>query len=69
MDFPHGSVVKSAAMQETQETRVQSLEEEVAAHSSVHAWKILWTEKPGRLQSMGSELDTTEQLHTRVPHL
>ena len=30
----------------------------MAAHSSTLAWKILWTEEPGRLQS-----DTTEQLH------
>ena len=43
-----------------QETRVQSLgqegllEKEVAAHSNILAWKIPWTEEPGRLQSMGS---------------
>ena len=36
----------------------------MATCSSVVAWKIAWTEEPGRLQSMGSkELDTTEQLH------
>ena len=36
----------------------------MAAHSSTIAWKIPWTEEPGRLQSMGSlESDTTEQLH------
>ena len=36
----------------------------MAPHSSTLAWKIPWTEKPGRLQSMGSlELDTTERLH------
>ena len=29
------------------------LEKEVATHSSTLAWKIPWTEKPGRLQSMG----------------
>ena len=28
---------------------------EMAAHSSTLAWKIPWTEKPGRLQSMGSQ--------------
>ena len=45
----------------TQETRVQSLggedplEKEMAAHSSILAWKIPWMEKPGRLQSMGSQ--------------
>ena len=32
-----------------------TLEEEMAAHSSVLAWKIPWTEEPGRLQSMGSQ--------------
>ena len=31
-----------------------SLEEEVATHSSILAWRIPWTEKPGGLQSMGS---------------
>ena len=29
------------------------LEEEIAAHSSILAWEIPWTEKPGGLQSMG----------------
>ena len=44
-----------------QETRVQSLgweellEKEMATHSSILAWKIPWTEKPGRQQSMGSQ--------------
>ena len=51
-------------------TRVRSLgwegplEKEMATHSSILAWKIPWTEEPGRLQSMGSqESDTTERLH------
>ena len=44
-----------------QETQVQSLgredplEKEMATHSSTLAWKIPWTEKPSRLQSMGSQ--------------
>ena len=44
-----------------QETQVQSLgredplEKEMAAHSSILAWKIPWMEEPGRLQSMGSQ--------------
>ena len=48
-------------MQETQETGVQPqggedpLEEEMAAHSSILAWEIPWTEEPGGLQSMGSK--------------
>ena len=43
------------------ETWVQSLgwedplEKEMAVHSSTIAWKIPWTEEPGRLQSMGSQ--------------
>ena len=31
------------------------LEEEMATHSSILAWEILWTEEPGGLQSMGSQ--------------
>ena len=44
-----------------QDTQVQSLgwedilEKEMATHSSTLAWKIPWTEEPGRLQSMGSQ--------------
>ena len=48
-------------MQETQETqlwflgREDPLEKEMATDSSVLAWKITWTEEPGRLQSMESQ--------------
>ena len=51
----------SAMQEETQETQVQSLvwekplEEEMATHSSILAWKILWTEEAGGLPSMGSQ--------------
>ena len=44
------------------ETQVQSLgqedllEKKLATHSSILVWKIPWTEKPGRLQSMGSQI-------------
>ena len=31
----------------------ESLEKEMATHSSTLSWKILWTEEPGGLQSMG----------------
>ena len=47
-----------------QETQVQSLgredplKKEMATHSSVLAWKIPWTEEPGRLQPMGSQSRT-----------
>ena len=61
-DFPRGSVVKnSPAMQKPKEMWVQSLgqddppEEEMATHSSIFAWRIPSTEKPGGLQSMGSQ--------------
>ena len=56
-------------MQETQETRVRSLgwedplKKEMAAHSSILAWKIPWTEEPGRLQSMGSQTEPAQQLN------
>ena len=49
------------AMQETQETPVQSLcredplQEGMAGHSSILAWGILRTEEPGGLRSMGSQ--------------
>ena len=36
------------------------LEQEMATHSSVLAWRIPWTEEPGRLQSIGWQRDTTE---------
>ena len=36
-------------------TQEDPLEEGMATHSSVLAWRILWTEEPGGLQSMGSE--------------
>jgi len=35
--------------------REDPLEKEMAVHSSTIAWKIPWTEKPGRLQSVGSQ--------------
>ena len=57
------------AVQETQETLVQSLgwedplEKEMATHSSILAWKISWIEEPGGLQFMGcKDSDTTEAI-------
>ena len=50
-----------------QETRIRSLgredplEKEMATHPSILAWRIPWTEEPGRLRSMGfQESDTTK---------
>ena len=36
------------------------MEKEMATHSSILSWRIPWTEKPGRLQSMGGPPGTTE---------
>ena len=52
-------------MQEMQENWALSLggedplEKEMATRSSTLAWEILWTEEPGRLQSMGSQKSWT----------
>ena len=54
-------VKNTSVMQETEEMRVQSLgredplEEGMATHSSIFAWRIPWTEEPGGLES-----DTTK---------
>ena len=65
VNFPSGSTSLVAQMVKhlstMQETHVRSLgredplEKEMAVHSSTIAWKIPWTEEPGRLQSMGSQ--------------
>ena len=58
-DVSGGSAVKNSACQ--QETQVQplgwedTLEEEMATHSSILAWRMPWTEEPGGLQYMGSQ--------------
>ena len=51
-------VKRLPAMRDTQVRslgREDPLEKEMATHSSTPAWKIPWTEEPGRLQSMGSQ--------------
>ena len=62
MGFPGGAGIKNTPpMQEMQETWVPSLdgedplEEGMATHSSILAWRILGAEEPDRLQSMGSQ--------------
>ena len=70
--FPGGSAVKNQpAMQEMQETWVQSLgrkdslEEGMATQSCIISWRIPWTEDPGGLRSIGSQrVCTTERLNT-----
>ena len=52
------AVKNPSAMQEMQKTQVRSLgcedtlEEEMATHSNILAWRISWTEEPGEIQSM-----------------
>ena len=61
MGFPGGASGKEPTCQcrRHKKTWVQPLgredpvEKEMATHSSILAWRILWTEEPGRLQSMG----------------
>ena len=59
MAFPVAQTVKNLpAMQETQVRSLgweDPLEKEMTIHSSIIAWRIPWTEDPGRLQSMGSQ--------------
>ena len=69
--FLGDSAVKNPpAMQETQETRVQSLdwedplEKEMATHPSTVAWEIPWTEEPGGLQSTGLQRVRHDWAHT-----
>ena len=64
-DFPGGSDGKASVYNAGDPGSIPGLgsllEKKMAIHSSTIAWKIPWTEEPGRLQSMGSQkLDTTE---------
>ena len=74
-----GPVKNLPAMQETQETWVQSLgcedplKKGMATPSSIPAWRIPWTEEPGGLQPVGSQSRTRRKLlsahtdtHTRI---
>ena len=52
------TVKRLPTMQETQVPSLgweDPLEKEIATHSSIHVWKIPWTEEPAGLQSMGSQ--------------
>ena len=72
MGFPGDSVVKNlpANARDAREASLipewgRYLEEEMATHSSILAWKVPWSEEPGELQSTGSQSpDTTEHTHT-----
>ena len=43
------------------------LGKEMATHSSILAWRIPWTEEPGRLQSVGSQESDTLTTNIRIP--
>ena len=59
--LPVAVVKNPPAVEESQETQVQSLGQEdplekgMATHSSILDWRILWTEEPGGIQLMGSQ--------------
>ena len=62
MDFPGGSVVRNlpanageAGDEGSSLVGEDPLVEEMARHSSILAWKIPWTQEPGRLQTTGSQ--------------
>ena len=67
MGFPGAQMVKYLPVMQATWIRPlgweNPLEEEMATHSSLPAWRILWTEEPGQLWSLGSqESNTTERL-------
>ena len=70
LGFPGGSAVKNPpAMQEMWVCPLgwkDPLEKEMATHSSILAWRIAWTEEPGRphtIHAVAKESDTTQQLN------
>ena len=53
LGFPDGSGKESPCQAGRSLGKEDSLEDDMATHSSILAWEISWTEEPGRLQSMG----------------
>ena len=76
MGFPGGSMVKKTPhpthpppLQKTWSPSLEDpLEKEMAAHSSILAWEIPWTEEPGRLQSMRSQKSQTQLITNNKGH-
>ena len=77
MGFPHGSVVKNLPTMRIWGNVVQSpgqedpLEDGMATHSNILAWRIPWTEEPGGLQSIESQRvrhdwSDLERMHSQV---
>ena len=77
MGFPGSSVVKDTSANARDVSSIpgseDALEEEIATHSSILAWKISWTEKPGRLPSLGLQrvrhILVTEHTHLVSIHV
>ena len=75
MGFPRGSVVKNPlAMQETQVRSLgqeEPLEEGLATHSNILAWRILWAGEPGKLYTPWGhkESDMTEATEHACMHM
>ena len=69
MGCPGGSMVKNPPANVRDMGSIPVLgrfpEEEMATHSSILAWKILWTEEPGGLQSMGLQKGVGYNLATK----
>jgi len=55
LGFPGGSDGKESTCNEGNLVWENPLEEGMATHSSILAWRIPWTEEPGGVQSMGSQ--------------
>ena len=73
ISFPDGSVGKESTCSagDVGDTGLipgsgRSLEEDMATHSNIHAWRIPWTEEPGGLQTTGSQ--TLTQLKRLSTH-
>ena len=72
--FPGGSVVKNLSANAGEADLIPGqedlLDEGMATHSCILAWRIPWTEEPGGLQSMGSQRNghhsVTKQLYTQL---
>ena len=66
-DFPGGFLSRKSACNVGDLGSVPGwedpLEEEMATHSSILAWRIPWTEEPGGLQSMGVTKSWTRRSH------
>ena len=59
MEFSGGSVVKNRPANAGDKGQEDLLENEMATHSSILAWRNPWTEEPGGLQTVGSQKSWT----------